>query len=211
MAKSKGFAVILRTFILVAIIILVSLFFIFLAVMFIPALKKQTNIDDEMLLSKTEHKFEKLEDNSDFSKYNKKAIILCNCEKKFKNDFGLSARKGQSCAAISLIYGSLNDCKFSCIGLGDCTKVCEQEAISINNNTAVINELCNGCGKCVSVCPKNVISLIPIGTNETVLCKNEIQTLTTCNSLKKVSSVIYPEKKGFKIWKICYKILNNSL
>lgn len=202
---------IIRTVIFVAILIIISLLLIFLAIVFIPALKKQTNINAQMLFSEKEHNFEKLQEVSKSVPYEKKALVLCNCNKKFKKEPDIIAKKGQSCAVVSLVYGSLNDCKFSCIGLGDCIRVCEQEAISIENGTALINELCNGCGKCISACPKNIITLVPVAQKEVVLCSNNTQSLTSCDSIKKTERVAYPEKKGFKIWKLCYKILKKSL
>lgn len=49
-------------------------------------------------------------------------------------------------------------CSAGCIGCKMCTKVCEYEAISVNNNLAVIDyNKCINCGKCAKVCPVKVI------------------------------------------------------
>lgn len=201
---------ILKILVLIAILILVTLMIVFLALFFVPALKKQTNIKNEMLVSESEHKFKKLYEPDEKFKVLERAVILCNCNKKFKRNLELSAKKGHSCAIINSACGSLNDCRFSCLGLGDCVKVCTQEAIFIKNGTAVINELCNGCGKCVSYCPKNLIKLVPVSTQSLVLCSNNEQPLTTCDSFKKAENLSYPKKKGFKIWQSCYKLLNKT-
>lgn len=208
MAQPKDFAVILKIFLLITIFILISLLITFLALYFVPLLKKQTNIKNEMLVSENEHKFKKLYEPELKAKILERAVVLCSCGKKFKKNPEISARKGNSCAIISSVCNSLNDCRFSCIGLGDCVKICPQEAIFIKNQTAVITELCNGCGKCVSSCPKNLIKLVPAKTKEIELCSNSDQPLTTCDSFKKTETLSYPEKKGFKIWKSCYKLLN---
>lgn len=199
---------ILKIILSITVFILLSLLIVFLALFFVPALKKQTNIKNEMLVSETEHKFKKLYETEEKHKVSERAAVLCNCNKTFKRLPELSAKKGQSCSIINSAYGSLNDCRFSCLGLGDCVKACPQEAIFIKNGTAAINELCNGCGKCVSYCPKNLIKLVPVGTENLVLCSNNTQDLTTCDSLKKMEILSYPKKKGFKIWQSCYRLLN---
>ena len=202
---------IIKLLIFFTILILITLLIIFLAVIFVPALKKQTNIEETMILAKNEHEFEKLKNKADVTEINQKAVILCNCNKIFNKKSEIISRKGQSCAVINNTFGSLNDCKFSCIGLGDCVRSCPQEAISVVNGTAVINILCNGCGECLSICPKKLIKLVPAATTEIVLCNNSEQKLTSCDSLGKIESLSYLEKKGFKIWESCYKILKNSL
>lgn len=52
-------------------------------------------------------------------------------------------------------------CNAGCIGCTLCTKQCENQAVTMDNNLAVINpELCVGCGKCAEKCPKKVIDHI---------------------------------------------------
>ncbi|MBA4367521.1 MAG: 4Fe-4S ferredoxin [Desulfobacterium sp.] len=47
-----------------------------------------------------------------------------------------------------------------CVGCGTCSKdVCFVNAITIENNRAVIRDACRGCGRCVDVCPKNAIEI----------------------------------------------------
>ena len=49
-------------------------------------------------------------------------------------------------------------CKASCIACTMCEKQCENGAIKVIDNIAVIDySLCNGCGKCKEVCKRNVI------------------------------------------------------
>ena len=46
----------------------------------------------------------------------------------------------------------------ACIGCGACARVCEYEAITIENNLAHIDpEKCVGCKKCRTACPRGVI------------------------------------------------------
>jgi ferredoxin len=46
----------------------------------------------------------------------------------------------------------------SCLGCGDCIKVCEADAIILIGDKAVIDpSKCIQCGKCVKVCPYDAI------------------------------------------------------
>jgi ferredoxin len=54
---------------------------------------------------------------------------------------------------------SINIDKNKCIGCGDCVDVCPVEALSIENEKAVVNDECIDCGACVNTCPEEAISL----------------------------------------------------
>jgi len=52
-------------------------------------------------------------------------------------------------------------CEPGCIACKQCEKVCEREAIKVENNLAVIDyELCDGCGSCLEACKFGTI--VPI-------------------------------------------------
>ena len=108
------------------------------------------------------------------------------------------------------VFGSSLDCKIACLGLGDCVKICPQEAIKIENMTAVITDNCCGCGKCVSICPQKIIDLIPADTKRMVICANDSSENTSCSKLKSEENVCWNDKKDFKIWEYCYRILKRS-
>lgn len=58
------------------------------------------------------------------------------------------------------------DCKAGCIGCAKCVKVCEYDAIVIENFVAKVDyDKCNGCGKCHTVCPVGCIDLLDIKIN----------------------------------------------
>ena len=49
-------------------------------------------------------------------------------------------------------------CSVGCIGCMLCTKVCEVDAITVENNLAHIDySKCTRCGKCAEKCPRNII------------------------------------------------------
>lgn len=78
-----------------------------------------------------------------------------------------------SCAAVEKFYNGKGKCTSGCHGLGDCVKVCENNAICIKNGVTVINpELCTACGKCVKVCPNKLISLIGESQKFIVRCSS---------------------------------------
>jgi electron transfer flavoprotein alpha subunit len=50
--------------------------------------------------------------------------------------------------------------KEACTGCGDCIEVCPYDALSLEDNVAVVNEKCTFCGACVDdVCPVDAITL----------------------------------------------------
>ncbi|ONI48126.1 ferredoxin [Candidatus Epulonipiscioides saccharophilum] len=54
----------------------------------------------------------------------------------------------------------MSACKVGCIGCKMCTKVCDSNAIAVDNNIAHINyDECTNCGKCATKCPKKCITL----------------------------------------------------
>lgn len=202
---------IIKILLISLIFIVITLLISFLAQVFTPAVKKQTGLLDDMLLHKIEHDFEKLSKREIPPVVSQKAYVMCSCNKQFTEKKDLSVNKDMSCSVIFTAYKSLNDCKYSCIGLGDCVEKCSQEAIYIENGTAKVNNLCSGCGECINVCPKGLIKILPLDTKEIISCNNKDQPLTHCSMLNKSEVVEYKEKKGFKIWLFWYKLTHKSI
>ncbi|MDR0660586.1 MAG: Fe-S cluster domain-containing protein [Prevotellaceae bacterium] len=68
----------------------------------------------------------------------------------------------QSCAVMASVYAGDTGCSFGCLGRGDCTLVCDFDAIHMNPETLlpeVIDDKCTACGACVKACPKFIIEL----------------------------------------------------
>ncbi len=135
-----------------------------------------------------------------------KAFVLCSAHKECKLNRSMFNPE-YTCLMAKTVFGSSLDCKYACLGLGDCVKICPQEAIKIENMTAVIYNNCCGCGKCVSICPQHIIDLIPTDTKKTVICSNDSSEETSCSKYKSEENISWNDKKDFKIWQYCYRII----
>jgi RnfABCDGE-type electron transport complex B subunit len=80
----------------------------------------------------------------------------------------------ESCRAATLVAGGGKACFWGCLGLGDCEKVCDFDAITMNRNElpVVIDDACTACGDCVDACPKDLFSLHPVSHRLWVACMN---------------------------------------
>ena len=101
------------------------------------------------------------------------AQVLCqgdleHCKVKF-NYSGI-----QDCVAASLVNDGSKSCKYACLGLGTCVRVCPFDAIRIDPAKGIAEvdrEKCQSCGKCVDACPKHVIQLQPMNQPVRLLCR----------------------------------------
>lgn len=102
----------------------------------------------------------------------KVAFVRCNHGiDKAQADFAYSG--AASCEGASLLYGGQYECKFACLGFGDCLKACDYNAICIEGGVAKVDtSLCTGCEKCASTCPKGIIDILPYKSTAAVACAN---------------------------------------
>ena len=65
----------------------------------------------------------------------------------------------QTCAAMMLYAGGDKSCVYSCLGHGDCEKVCPVGAIKVNEKgiAEVDEDKCISCGICATKCPTKAI------------------------------------------------------
>lgn len=91
----------------------------------------------------------------------------------------------QLCKAVKRFYEGNGLCRYGCIGLGDCAKVCDRNAISVIGGVAKVSPvLCRACGKCVSECPNNLIVVKPLASRTEVLCSSSASGKSTKVSCK---------------------------
>jgi len=123
----------------------------------------------------------------------------------------------QTCAAAVQLASGFNECSYSCLGLGDCVRVCPTGAMSIDEerHVAVVDwETCIGCGLCVPACPQGLTELIPADTPQYLACNYQAKRdipgrkrcpdgCIHCHICEKVSgegAVTWDEKKDLPIF-----------
>jgi RnfABCDGE-type electron transport complex B subunit len=81
----------------------------------------------------------------------------------------------QTCRAAARVAGGGKGCFWGCLGLGDCDRACDFEAIQMNvHNLPVVDESkCTACGDCVEVCPKDLFSLHKVSHRLWVACSSQ--------------------------------------
>ena len=81
----------------------------------------------------------------------------------------------ESCRAATLVAGGGRGCAWGCLGLGDCERVCEFDAIVMDRNglPRVNEDKCTACNDCVEICPRDLFSLHPVDHRLWVACKNQ--------------------------------------
>jgi len=92
----------------------------------------------------------------------------------------------RSCSAAKLLFSGSGSCAWGCIGMGDCAKVCPQNAIYMEKGIAVVQSAgCIGCGLCAKACPQGIIAMIPDTAKTEVLCSSHdagAQTHKVCSA-----------------------------
>ena len=83
----------------------------------------------------------------------------------------------QTCRAAATVATGGKACPWGCLGLADCERVCEFDAIYMNavGLPVVIPERCPACGDCVETCPKDLFVLMPMDYKLIVQCKNLLE------------------------------------
>lgn len=79
----------------------------------------------------------------------------------------------QTCSAAKQFFGGLSACPYGCIGLGDCERVCEFDAIKVIDGVAQVDrEACVACGMCAKACPNSVIRISTEKNKVVVQCRS---------------------------------------
>ena len=80
-----------------------------------------------------------------------------------------------TCASANLVAG-VQGCTYGCLGLGDCTRACDYDAIHIVDGLAAVDyHNCIGCKACAQACPRNTITMVPFKSDRmlVVACSNK--------------------------------------
>lgn len=131
----------------------------------------------------------------------KKIIVLCGAhypEKKRSFEYVGPL----TCNCANLTQGNI-DCKYGCLGLGDCVNVCPTYALKIKDGLVYVDyKKCIGCGKCVDVCPRKILKLVEV--------KNDYLIAVSCNNSQEPQEVKSVCKKGCIGCGLCVKLIKDS-
>lgn len=89
------------------------------------------------------------------------AVVRCNGSKenaKPKNNYD----GAKSCAVAHSLYAGESGCSYGCLGLGDCVKSCQFDAMVMDYNIGlpiIDQDKCIACNACVIECPRSIIEL----------------------------------------------------
>ena len=100
------------------------------------------------------------------------AIVKCNGT--YNNTSEIMKLDGmKTCRGVDLFYGGHWACSYGCLGLGDCVRVCDVDAIKVVNGVAVVDRnKCVGCGVCIKECPNRVIKMTRKKHDVFIMCRN---------------------------------------
>lgn len=95
-------------------------------------------------------------------------------------------RKGEyegikDCLAASKVAGNGPiSCKFGCLGFGNCTKVCQYDAIHVVDGVAKVDsEKCVGCMSCAAACPRGIIVPVEYDKHVRIACASHAKGAVT--------------------------------
>jgi Na+-translocating ferredoxin:NAD+ oxidoreductase RNF subunit RnfB len=101
---------------------------------------------------------------------------VVHCHATTEQRLGRGDYRGEpTCTAANLING-VQGCTYGCLGLGDCVRACDFDAIHVVNGLATVDyDRCVGCGACAKACPRNIISMTPFKSERmlVVACSNK--------------------------------------
>jgi electron transport complex protein RnfB len=114
---------------------------------------------------------------------------IVHCSAHYPDRLKRNKYKGEKTCAGANLVAHVQGCTYGCLGFGDCSKVCQYDALHIIDGLATVDyEKCVGCGACAKVCPRNIISLAPF--------KSERMLAVTCSNKDQGKDVVAVCKKG---------------
>lgn len=100
---------------------------------------------------------------------------VVHCGAKREDRLGKSPYRGEQRCATANLVTDIQGCTYGCLGLGDCTRACNFDAIHLIDGLARVDyEKCVGCGACAKTCPRNIITMAPFKTDRMLIveCAN---------------------------------------
>lgn len=105
----------------------------------------------------------------------------------------------RTCRAAKLSAGGTKLCAWGCLGYGDCTRVCQFDALHMGDDGLphVDYDKCTGCGKCISECPQTILKKVP---------KERAGSMVVCSNRNPVKAMVMKTcKVGCIKCEICVK------
>ncbi|MGD2153253.1 MAG: RnfABCDGE type electron transport complex subunit B [Gemmatimonadales bacterium] len=83
----------------------------------------------------------------------------------------------ETCGAAAAVGSGGKGCAWSCLGLADCERACDYDAIYMNHYglPVVIPDRCTACGDCVEACPRDLFEIMPVTHKLIVQCKSLLE------------------------------------
>jgi electron transport complex protein RnfB len=77
-----------------------------------------------------------------------------------------------TCQAAALVGAGGKACSWGCLGLSDCARVCDFDAITMGADGLPVVDIdaCTACGACVDVCPRGLFEILPLDLPLLVQC-----------------------------------------
>ena len=97
---------------------------------------------------------------------------VVHCSARTEQRLGRTEYRGEGTCTAANLVNDVQGCVYGCLGLGDCVRVCDYDAIHVVEGLAEVDYAqCTGCGACVDVCPRHIISRIPFKKAEVLVVK----------------------------------------
>jgi Na+-translocating ferredoxin:NAD+ oxidoreductase RNF subunit RnfB len=89
----------------------------------------------------------------------------------------------KTCRAAKLSAGGTKLCAWGCLGYGDCTQVCQFDALHMGDDGLphVDYDKCTGCGKCIAECPQQILKKVP---------KERVGSMVVCSNRNPVKAMV---------------------